>query len=293
MRTPLAFQGVSRAFLLSLGLISLLLFSKYRGVSKPSHAPSVANQDLQPLVSPHHELLIKRDAAADYAAAVIAGEQMWTKIQAAFDGCPRDLVPNFQPSDLDNGWTKTTLNIALDAPWRAYIDLELGPGKVPPADQTSFIELTQDKPFKNKQGGMRPALSTTGLEPARYRTYHIPPASAIIIKNMRSPATVVKEIFKQANQPNPPSNAAITNIYTPPLSRWSDVAWTVYAELAAATASTTQKEKLQFVGHDQVNNAFTAGVMFTVPRHGLWRGDGRGEGVAGDAEWNGDGLVVV
>ncbi len=86
---------------------------------------------------------------------------------------------------------------------------------------------------------------------------------------MRSPATVVKEIFKQANQPNPPSNNAITNIYTPPLSRWSDVAWTVYRELAASTTTTlaTQQGKnLQFVGHDQVNNAFTAGVMIYIIR---------------------------
>ncbi|KAI4168931.1 MAG: hypothetical protein LQ346_009015, partial [Caloplaca aetnensis] len=210
---------------------------------------------------------------------------MWAKIQAAFDSCPRDSVQNFQPSDLDNGWTKTTLNIALDATWRAYIDLELGPGKVPPTDQTPFIDLTQDKPFRNKQGGMRPvtspstkssetvlmntsnqALSNTGLEPARYRTYYIPAASAIIIKNMRSPATVVKDIFRQANQPNPPSNVLITNIYTPPLSRWSDVAWTVYQDLATTTTPTTQNAKLQFVGHDQVNNAFTAGVMVYIIR---------------------------
>ncbi|KAL8739959.1 MAG: hypothetical protein Q9184_008549 [Pyrenodesmia sp. 2 TL-2023] len=187
---------------------------------------------------------------------------MWAKIQAAFDGCARDPVQNFQPSALDNGWTRTTLNIALDAPWRAYIDFELGQGKVPPTDQTSFIELTQDKEFRNKQGATRPALSTTGLEPARYRTYHIPAISAIIIKNMRSPATVVKEIFRQAKQPNPPSNAVITNVYTPPLSRWSDVTWTVYQDLANAA----QKGKLQFIGHDQVNNDFSARVMVYIIR---------------------------
>lgn len=81
---------------------------------------------------------------------------------------------------------------------------------------------------------------------------------------MRSPATVVKEISQKAGQSKPPSNAIIRDVYAPPLSRWSEVTWTVYEDLA----NSTQHGKLRFIGHDEVNNAVSASVMiYIIRRH--------------------------
>lgn len=130
------------------------MFPVYRGVSKLGYGNNV-NQNPQSIVEPKHEALLKRDAAADYEDALCTGGKMWVKIQAGFDGHPRDPVQNFQLPALRNGWTRVDLHIALDEPWRKYIDQELGQGKVPPADQTLFVELTQNQNFTNRQGGHR------------------------------------------------------------------------------------------------------------------------------------------
>ncbi|KAL9023852.1 MAG: hypothetical protein Q9196_006930, partial [Gyalolechia fulgens] len=270
MPTSPAFPGVRKGVFLLLGFTFSLLFSLHRGVSKTSHERVVVdNQNLQSIVSEpkSHQPFQKRDAAADYEAALRTGGQMWAKIQAAFDGCPRDRVQNFEPSALENGWSKNTLHIDLDAPWREYIEHEMGQGKGPRTDQATFIEHTQNKDFTNKQGQHREALSNTGLEVARYRTYYLPSISTVVIKNMRSPATVVKEIFRKSNQPLP-SNERIGGVYAPPLSRWSDVTWTVYEDLATASAPPDAGGLLRFIGHDQVSNAVSRAVMiYIIRRH--------------------------
>ncbi|KAL9009504.1 MAG: hypothetical protein Q9173_005474, partial [Seirophora scorigena] len=144
MPTPSAFRGVPGRVLLLLASSLFLLFSLRRGVSKSGHGPVIFDQNLQSTVDPEYEplpepdihhgrnhsvSLLKRDPAADYEAALRTGGQMWAKIQAAFDGCSRGPVQTFQPSALENGWTRDILHIALDAPWREYIDHELGPSK--------------------------------------------------------------------------------------------------------------------------------------------------------------------
>ncbi|KAL8989158.1 MAG: hypothetical protein Q9177_001891 [Variospora cf. flavescens] len=276
MPTSPAFGGVQTGVLLLLVSSLFLLISFHRGVSKLGHG-TIVDQNLEWTVGPKYESLpelldtklnhnysaslLKRDATADYETSLCTGAQMWAKIQAAFDDSSRVSLQTLPSTALENGWTPNTLHIALDAPWREYIDHELGPGKVPPVDQAPFIEHTQNLDFTNKQGGHREALSKTGLEAARYRTYYIPTISAVVVKNMRSPATVVKEIFHKSGQPKPPSNALISNVYTPPLSRWSDVTWTVYQSLA-----TGDGKMLQFIGHDQVNNAVSARVMVYIIR---------------------------
>ncbi|KAL9005508.1 MAG: hypothetical protein Q9188_001710 [Gyalolechia gomerana] len=292
-----AFRGALKGVFLLLGFTLSLLFSLHHGASKLSHEPIVFNdQNLQSILFKprHHEPFKKRDAAADYEAALHTGGQMWAKIQAAFDGCPRDPVQNFEPSALDNGWSKTILHIDLDAPWREYIEHELGQGKVPPADQAPFIEHTQNKDFTNKQGAHREALSNTGLEVARYRTYYMPTISTVVIKNMRSPPTVVKEIFRKSNRPLP-SNERISNTYAPPLSRWSDVTWTVYHDLATSSAPLVNSKLLQFIGHDQ---ALTAGKpqrpsLVAVSRVRVRDGYAGRAGLAGDIEWDGYGTKDI
>ncbi|KAL8960390.1 MAG: hypothetical protein Q9193_002902, partial [Seirophora villosa] len=112
------------------------------------------------------------------------------------------------------------------------------------------------------------ALSKTGLEPARYRTYYLPRIRAVIIKNMRSPAAVVKDIFRKSGRPTPPSNEVISNVYAPPLHRWSDVTWVVYRDLDGNNDNDEEEKNLQFIGHDQVNNAVSASVMkYVIRRH--------------------------
>ncbi|KAI4179195.1 MAG: hypothetical protein LQ348_005447 [Seirophora lacunosa] len=286
MPAPPAFRGVPGRVFLLLASSLFLLFSLRLGVSKSGRVDqnlqSTVEPEYEPLPEPdihhgrnHSVSLVKRDAAADYEAALRTGGQMWAKIQAAFDGCSRGPVQTFQPSALENGWTRDILHIALDAPWREYIDHELGAGKVPPADQTQLITHTQDVDFTNKQQERRQALSKTGLEAARYRTYYLPSIRAVVIKNMRSPAAVVKDIFRRSGRPQPPpSNEVIGNVYAPPLHRWSDVTWVVYRGVAATGPAqqhddgNNEEKNLQFIGHDQVNNAVSASVIkYVIRRH--------------------------
>ncbi|KAL8988912.1 MAG: hypothetical protein Q9169_008479, partial [Polycauliona sp. 2 TL-2023] len=71
---------------------------------------------------------------------------------------------------------------------------------------------------------------------------------------MVSPANRVRNLFARNNQPAP-SSQEINDRYVPPLSRWSDVTWTIWKELS------DNDPNLRFIGHDSVINTQTNGIM--------------------------------
>lgn len=118
--------------------------------SYPAHVKH-HNKPTLPKPQAFNDSLVKRDPAAEFETAKCTGQRMWAKIQSAFDG-HGDPVQSFLPSALNNGWTRGDEKMALDSTWRRYFDRQLGQGKVPPADQVSFVRLVQDRDFVNSQG---------------------------------------------------------------------------------------------------------------------------------------------
>ena len=82
-----------------------------------------------------------------------------------------------------------------------------------------------------------------------------------MIWRMKSPASVVRAILTQMKTPQT-SNDDIATTYVPTLSRFSDVAWTLYTDIA----KTPQNTHLQYVGHDNVNGAFASTVIIYIIR---------------------------
>ncbi|KAL8732783.1 MAG: hypothetical protein Q9166_002565 [cf. Caloplaca sp. 2 TL-2023] len=202
--------------------------------------------------------LVRRDTAADYHKAVCTGQGMWAKIAAAFNRHGGDPVQYFLPSALDNGWTRKDENMDLYDDWPRYFNRKLGRGKLPPKDQTWYVRLFQDKDFKNSHGeDIADFSGTVEAGTALYFAYYIPKISAVVVKNMVSPANVLKKGFRSQGW-EIPSNDEIAAYETPPLSRWSDVTWTVYQDLSK------NRKNLRYIGQDHVNNKFTAGVMVYI-----------------------------
>lgn len=187
--------------------------------------------------------LFKRDFADDYHAALVAGSRYLGAIQAA--QCNLNLyAAYFLPSAFDNGWTQREDRLDLDFYWYEYFYEQLGENRVPPIDQLHYITLDQDKNFTNTRGEPVQKLGPS-FDTPNYHSFYIPALNAIVIKNMKSPNVVFKTYW-QGPSTQILSNAEIAARYTPPLSRWSDVAWTLYGEL------TNEVHKLQFICHDNV-----------------------------------------
>ncbi|KAL8829404.1 MAG: hypothetical protein Q9170_006179 [Blastenia crenularia] len=203
-----------------------------------------------------NESLVKRDPAADFQTALCTGQAMWAKVQSAFDG-HGDPVQTFLPSTLKNGWSRIDEKEALDSKWQQYFDLKLGPGKIPPADQVSLVRLSQNLDFVNSQGATVKSYSGLGAGTAHNYAYYAPSISAVVMQDTESPANVVKDLYSMMEQA-PPSNRDIVNYHTPPLSRWSDLTWTVYENISQDSKS------LRYIGRNSIMNEATIGIAFYI-----------------------------
>ncbi|KAL8860948.1 MAG: hypothetical protein Q9178_002703 [Gyalolechia marmorata] len=261
----------------------------YRVPRELRHPASVKHRD--ELLKSYREIdsdtLVKRDAASDYDKALCTGRAMWDKITAAFDG-QGDTAQIFPISALRNGWSKKDEPQTLDPEWRQYFDTKLGPDKVPSRDDVRYVTLVQDEAFYNSEGEDVADISgTEEAGTALYYAYYIPGISSVIIKNMVSPANVVKALFTAMGQAVP-SNAEIAANYVPPLDRWSDVTWTLYADIAAQKSS--DPNALRYIAHSSIINRATQVVMayifqrqsggVNVPYPGLEFGMDSEEGLA-------------
>ncbi|KAL8682580.1 MAG: hypothetical protein Q9186_001353 [Xanthomendoza sp. 1 TL-2023] len=194
--------------------------------------------------------LLKRDTAADYEKAKKKGKDLWTLIQCAMDG-QGDAGEVFQPSALDNGWTRTLDEKRdLEDHWREYFELELTrervPRKIPPKDDISLIQLEQTGSFTDRQG--KPA----GLLLAIYLGCH---REKNVLPSKHFDET---SYFRRRRK-------MIKDHLVPPLSRWSDVTWVLYSDLARKSSG-EQLGKLQYLAHDMVANGDTKVVMIYIMR---------------------------
>lgn len=118
------------------------------------------------------------------------------------------------------------------------------------------MQITKADPLTTNQ-----AYSGMGAGTALYVAYYVPSISAVVVRNMVSPANVVKTMFTEMGE-QLPSNLDIAKYYAPPLSRWSDVTWTVYEDISK------NQKNLRYIGHDNIINPATARVMtYIIGRH--------------------------
>ncbi|KAL8750225.1 MAG: hypothetical protein Q9199_007205, partial [Rusavskia elegans] len=52
----------------------------------------------------------------------------------------------------------------------------------------------------------------------------------------------------------PPSTLEIAQSYVPPLARWSDVTWTIYASICRTQTPPSDPSKLRYIGRDSLIN---------------------------------------
>ncbi|KAL8779733.1 MAG: hypothetical protein Q9213_006801 [Squamulea squamosa] len=212
--------------------------------------------------------LVKRaDVPEAYTKALCHGKNLWAEVQFAFDG-RKDPGEVFRYSDLDNGWEESINETrALEPPWEEYFNLELGrerPSRMIPAkEKIAYIELIQsDDDFINRRG--QTMVPANAYEDAINYSYNIPTISAIVVKNMVSPANVLTKFLIREKQPVP-SSEEMKQRLIPPLSRWSDIAWTVDSEVARRTQGAEAK-RLQYIGHDKVTNSGTNAITIYLFR---------------------------
>ncbi|KAL8749338.1 MAG: hypothetical protein Q9184_006848 [Pyrenodesmia sp. 2 TL-2023] len=202
---------------------------------------------------PSNKSLVRRDQTR-FELAKCNGLARLEKIKSAADGheTPGKI---FLPADLKNGWTRTESRLGLDSLWVKYFDKELGQGKAPTAAHIVYVKLEQDQPFTDIDGETTQPVTKLGLGTPQHFTQYMPQISAVIVKSMTSPMNILQKHFSQPPRGEMPSNALIAAKYTPPLSRWSDITWTVYEELSKG------QKNLQYIGHENVISSTTKRVV--------------------------------
>lgn len=95
---------------------------------------------------------------------------------------------------------------------------------------------------------------------AHFEISYVPTFSAIVVNNMNSPRNQVKQRFK--------NNIAEADIEkrVPPLNRFSDVMWTVWSTISKSPNG------LRFIGHDNISNDNTFGIMKEIFEKGEAKG---------------------
>ncbi|KAL8652193.1 MAG: hypothetical protein Q9210_002828 [Variospora velana] len=242
----------SRAFSVSAGLLDSVTLLPYH------QGPSAASSPV----------LVKRDPKADFQRSKAHGDDAHNAIQRFFTRtvlheCDPLPIRNFRPEDFRNGWSGEDGNsLPLGGPWGTVFEKVLG--KKPTKEQSFMIEVRQDRPFINNLGNeaIRARLQP-GETWASYKQYYIPAISAIIADHNRGPITWVRTRFLRARQ-QPPSNQEIFDRLVPPLSRWSDVTWTLWKQKAGNGAG-----NLRYVARSANTNEDTKSVMsYIYDKHG-------------------------
>ncbi|KAL8896243.1 MAG: hypothetical protein Q9207_007800 [Kuettlingeria erythrocarpa] len=212
--------------------------------------------DVEPLhlyLLPSNGSLVKREQTP-FEYAVCLGQDMLERIRSAIEGHEAP-GKEFRPSDLNNGWTRRDSTMGLNNLWVQFFDKELGQGKAPTPAFVNYVRLDQDKEFKNADGEIKQPLRALGVGTPTHETQYMPQIGAIIVKNMVSPMNVFQKYLKKQPPQEMPSTDDIVDKYTPPLSRWSDITWTVYEELSGG------QKNLQYVGHENIIGPSTRAVV--------------------------------
>ncbi|KAI4286663.1 MAG: hypothetical protein L6R35_004082 [Caloplaca aegaea] len=111
---------------------------------------------------------------------------------------------------------------------------------------------------------------------AIHKQYYFPSLSAIVIGDINSPANQVRRRFRNILKKPVPSNLEIADGYVPPLSRWSDVTWTIWTELSG------NNHNLRYLGHDNTANLRAAHIIeYTFTK--LGRSDSSFDGSSSDS----------
>ncbi|KAL9020303.1 MAG: hypothetical protein Q9185_002484 [Variospora sp. 1 TL-2023] len=216
---------------------------------------------------------IKRAALFEneFQASQRHGEAALHDIETALLSCGYDQRPNFGPRAFANGWSRTDLKRKGYSPrWDTVFEKLFGKAKVPTEQRSLYTEMVQNKPFTNR-------LNKQTFEPlAIHKQYYFPSFSAIVIGDINSPANQVRRRFRNILKKPVPSNLEIADGYVPPLSRWSNITWTIWTGLLG------NNHNLRYHGHDNTANLRTAYIIeYIFTRQG--RLDSSSDGSSSDS----------
>ena len=94
----------------------------------------------------------KRAGKEHYDAAKKQGDIAYAEMQAAFDGCTKE-VQDFDPSAFENGWTRKQDSKSVpEQTWQDVIKQVAGEAKTPTSDTSFYVNIVHDKDFTNSQG---------------------------------------------------------------------------------------------------------------------------------------------
>ncbi|KAL8895341.1 MAG: hypothetical protein Q9207_008209, partial [Kuettlingeria erythrocarpa] len=209
--------------------------------------------------------LVKHATQEDFLRHKRQGDTAYDDVQRAYarnlSHARKPTVEDFPPESLANGWLRDDQDGVLppDQVWETIFANLPGQSITLTAQQSSFITVAWEKPFTTRQGLQNPDFDSGAL----YSQFYIPSISAIIAANNHSPAQRVKDRFRRRQQPIP-SSEEISNHYVPPLSRWSDVTWTIWRQKAG---SNTTANRLRYIARDVITNEDTRALMEFIFRN--------------------------
>ncbi|KAI4168104.1 MAG: hypothetical protein LQ343_006637 [Gyalolechia ehrenbergii] len=200
-----------------------------------------------------HPLPLVNKRSLDYETAKCKGAKLYDMIKAAYQD---QTTSSIDVSSIDNGWDRDDDTGGIDVRWDDFFK-ETFQGKVPTKSESLWINLRQNKPYKNAKGEQINLNERAG---GYYDVAYVPSFSTIVALNMQSPKSHLIEV----------SHGQISEQEIlrrlPPLNRFSDVIWAVWN-----TVSKTPHD-LRYLAHDTVTNEDTKDIMRFIFNKGPAKG---------------------
>lgn len=216
--------------------------------------------------------VIHKRGVLSYRIAKCKGTGLYEQIQDAFRGkVSLGSVYTFSAQSIDNGWRVHDDVNALGSEWDNVF--RKTNGRVPTEAEVMKIGLSQSDPYKNTRGeeisvrSPQHSISQESLAAnipqkgdersgGHYEADYIPSFSTIIATDTRSPRSRLLER----------TQGRITeteiNRRVPPLSRFSDVIWTVWNW--ACKEASKDPNSLRYIGRDRIANSDTTAIVKEV-----------------------------
>ncbi|KAI4198587.1 MAG: hypothetical protein LQ350_005178 [Teloschistes chrysophthalmus] len=190
-----------------------------------------------------------------YTKALCNGRRYWALIQSGNPNPPTVTQKEFDESgwSLNEGYPKV-----IDDDLRGPV-AQLGIS-TDPADLYR-VAAQQFSPFTNQNG--QPQDDPSG---GQYLQVYIPKSGTIIAAENISPMQNIIAYYRDSGLP--PRTPAQMRDLIPPLGRWSDIAWFVWAQKAAASGQAAGG--LRYIIRDNIINNDTKGVIdqvFKIPSY--------------------------
>ncbi|KAI4252192.1 MAG: hypothetical protein LQ352_004428 [Teloschistes flavicans] len=204
----------------------------------------------------------RASSSLTYQSAVCKGQEYYNMVLDTYAKADEDPKNNqgteFGESDIDNGWSRTTIPWGEDMrqDWQgAFSSIAAEAGPQPSADLTK-IQLRQDTEFTSVKGNAVPSNPQADqASKAHYLCAYSPQSGLIIAQNTASPTNEIRYNHQGI------SDADLQRLL-PPLNRFSDAFFTVWKDLNGFNLQNARK--LRYLGRSQISNPDTRYIMRAV-----------------------------